>query len=242
MSAERAGFDDELAFWDEQISGKGQYSSGVLTRLDLTRQPPEYRYDFEPLILQLGRESGRPDPLPMVVDVGSGPASIFSYGAAQGRFHLVAADPLADEYVEILRKYGYESTSKMIPVGGEELTRYLPKDSCDFSWSYNAIDHAEDPGAVFDQMVLVTRPGGIIAIQVFENEATAASWTGLHQHNISSDAHGSMVCTPKTGESRVLAHADVERYELGFPLAIVPRLEGRRWLTFFFRKRPRPNG
>lgn len=176
MSSTRAGFDDELAFWDEQISGKGQYSAGVLIRLDLTRQPPEYRYDFEPLILQLGRESGRFDPMPIVLDVGSGPASIFSYGAAQGRFRLVAADPLASEYVEILRKYGYQTTSDMIPTGGEDLGRHLSPHSCDFSWSYNAIDHAEDPGRVFDQMVLVTRPGGVIAIQVFENEATAANW------------------------------------------------------------------
>src|ERR1051325_4893941 len=104
------GFADELTFWEDQISGRGQYAAGVLTRLDLTRQPPEYRYDFEPLILRLGTERRRPG---RGVDVGSGPASIFSYGHHTGRFEVIAADPLANAYVELLAKYGYAPTSPM---------------------------------------------------------------------------------------------------------------------------------
>jgi SAM-dependent methyltransferase len=234
-----AAFADELAFWDEQISGRGQYSSGVLTRLDLTRQPPEYRYDFEPLILRLGEEERRK---PRVVDVGSGPASIFSYGHATGRFALIAVDPLADAYQELLQRHGYAPTSPMMTCGGESLTTRVSPNWADLAWSYNAIDHATDPLQVFRQMVLITRPGGIIAIQVFENEGTAAAWTGMHQHNITKDDAGRMVCTSRSGESRIAHDPEVEAYELDFPLAITPKVDGRRWLTFFYRKLPRRVG
>jgi len=228
-----AGFAEELAFWDEQIGGNGQYSAGVLTRLNLTKQPNEYRYDFEPLILRLGAEQGC---LAHVLDVGSGPASIFSYGHHLGRYEVIAVDPLADAYIELLQTHGYAPTCPMIACGGEDLSARVPANWADLAWSYNAIDHATDPIRVFREMVTVTRPGGVIAIQVFENEGTAAAWTGLHQHNITDNAEGQMVVTPRDGEAQIVTDPRVEPYRLEFALAIVPKVE-RRWLTFFYRKR-----
>ncbi len=228
------GFDDEIAFWDEQISGRGPYSEGVLNRLDLSKQPGEYRWDFEPLVMRLGADCGRKG---RVLDVGSGPASIFSYGHHTGRIEVVAADPLADAYKAILRRHKFQPTSPMVTCGGEALLDHFPPDHFDLTWSFNSIDHSTSPLDVFHRMVDVTRPGGIIAIQVFENEGDAADWTGLHQHNISISPGGEMTCCRRHERPRVMRHPRAERYTLDFQQAYFPETVGRAWLAFFYRKR-----
>jgi SAM-dependent methyltransferase len=232
MVQETPAYVEELAFWEAQIRGDGMYASGVLTRLDLSRQPPEYRWDVEPVILDLGRAVDR---RPRVLDVGAGPASVFSYGAHCGRFELVAADPLADQYIALLRKYGYSPTCPMVACRGEDLDQHFPDSFFDFTWSWNAIDHAVDPPLVVEQMVTATRIGGIISIHVFENEGTAAGWSGLHQHNLTKDDAGNMVCTGRAGETRTVADPRVQPWASP-PLGIIPKIEGRRWLSFAYRR------
>lgn len=233
QTALNAGFQEELDFWEEQISGRGQYSMGVLSRLNMSKQPPEYRHDFEPLILELGREMGR---LPQVLDVGSGPASIFSWGHKQGTFDLIAVDPLASRYQELLRRYGYEPTSPMLDCAGEDLAAHFPPGRFDFAWSFNSIDHSRSPAEVLTAMAAVVRPGGLVIVQCFEKEGTAAAWTGLHGFDITKGPHGEMLCTTRDGRTEGIEDGRLRLVDLGITQAYLPKTVGRDWLAFFYRR------
>jgi hypothetical protein len=70
---------------------------------------------------------------------------------------------------------------------------------------------------------------------VFEDEGTAAGWTGLHQHNITIDDEGRMLCRARNGDLRIIADPRVAPYSLP-PLGIIPKVDGRRWLSFGYRR------
>jgi len=85
---------NEISFWDKELSGKGMYSADTLTRFDLSQPSWEYPAPLEPILERLGREKGR---RARVADLGSGPASVLAYGHGKKLFDLVAIDPLGDE-------------------------------------------------------------------------------------------------------------------------------------------------
>jgi SAM-dependent methyltransferase len=228
-----AGLRNELSFWEDQISGKGLYSASVLSRLDLSKQPPEYRYDFEPLILQLGLQMGRKA---RILDVGSGPASIFSWGYCKNLFDLVAVDPLALEFVHILKRYGFEATSPMHRCGGEDVVAAFGNDYFDFIWSFNSFDRGESPKDMLHAMTSVLRPGGILAIQCAENEGSALGWPGINAFDITKGPQGALICTSMDGSTESIVESRLEQFTLPFTQAYVPNTSGRDWLAVFYRR------
>src|SRR5690606_31609136 len=130
-------------------------------------------------------------------DVGSGPLSMLNYGAYHNLFELTCSDPLGLEYEKLLKKNNLKNQTHIIPCSGEKLTDQFGINKFDMVWMHNAIDHAKDPVAVFEQLVSILRPGGYLVVQGWTREGTAEGWNGLHQHDIFLLPNGKLMCESK---------------------------------------------
>lgn len=117
----------------------------------------------------------------MILDVGSG-ALPWIKGILGTRGLVIPCDPLAEEYKKL---FDYEKHGQDAPI--EAFAESLPFDDSSFNIVHcsNALDHTQDPYKAILEMERVCRPGGMILIQGFENEAIHEDWKGLHQWNIS---------------------------------------------------------
>ncbi len=226
---------DEISFWEEQLSGDGQYSDLYLDRFDLSKPGWAYRDDLEDLIRALGAEKARSG---RVLDVGSGPGSVFSYGYFTGRFDLVAVDPLVTEYLALMKKHGRPQICPMVDCAGEHLSRHLPRGHFDFVWSHNAIDHSQQPDRVLANMVDVTRPGGVLVVQCWQDEATHAAWTGLHAFDFRKRSDGHLCYATSDGAVHPFHDPRIDVIDpLVAPLKNVPERDGKTWIAAWYRRR-----
>lgn len=184
-------FASELLFWDTELGMKGLYAESMVYRTDPDQQNKVYPSEIQPYIQGLAEKLGRP---PQVLDVGSGPVSMLAYGAHQGWFSLISVDPLAKQYLKILKKYHFEQDLKLVQGYGEKLAKKFGAASFDLVWMYNALDHSQSPQVVFAELYRVLRPGGYLLIQGQSREGTAAGWTGLHQHDLYVAPGGKLMC------------------------------------------------
>ncbi len=199
-------FAGELAFWDRELSLRGDFAEGVRNRLDPERMHLNYPAEISPYIQDLG--SRVPAPI-RVIDVGSGPLSMLALGARNGSYGLTCIDPLAVQYVELLEKHGHQPPWPLTTGRGEEIASMFPSESFDLAWSNNALDHAQDPAAVIRNIADVLAPGGIAIIQVWECEGTAQGWSGLHQHDFQLDDEGKLVFRSRLPSGCLSAFSDV---------------------------------
>jgi hypothetical protein len=125
-------FVDELAFWDLELSGWG-YHDDVIARLTV---PGQMSREFPPTLHELVKDFSKP----RVLDVGSGPLSYLGFGAHRGLFDLVATDPLAKPYEQLLRRNGLNPGYPILPVAGEDLIEKFGPRSFHVVWTRNAID------------------------------------------------------------------------------------------------------
>lgn len=119
-----------------------------------------------------------------ILEIGCGPLSILSWGVSQGLFALTAIDPLAEEYISILKKYGISYPVKPIKCLGEDLLKVFPRESFDIVYSQNALDHVIDVSRCMENIYGVLKDEGILFLQGFIKEASHKNWIGLHQHDL----------------------------------------------------------
>ena len=172
------GFEHELGFWGWFVE-----SPRFLINWVRPKQNPEIRANhpdvakcFDDFAAARNQEWDIID----VLDVGSG-ALPWIKGVLPN-MRLTACDPLADEYQKI---FDYDAHEQQRPV--KAFAESLPFDdnSFDIVHCSNALDHTQNPYKAILEMERVCRPGGMILIQGFENEAIHEDWKGLHQWNIS---------------------------------------------------------
>ena len=117
----------------------------------------------------------------MILDVGSG-ALPWIKGILGTKGVIIACDPLSDEYQKI---FDYDAHGEDAPVKAFAESIPFPDNTFDIVHCSNALDHTQNPYKAILEMERVCRPGGMILIQGFENEAIHEDWKGLHQWNIS---------------------------------------------------------
>ena len=171
------GFEHELGFWGWFVG-----SPRFLNNWVFPEQNPEIRANhpdaarcFDNFAAARNQEWDIID----VLDVGSG-ALPWIKGVLPN-MRLTACDPLAEEYAKI---FDYALHGQKQPV--KAFAEALPFDdnSFDIVHCSNALDHTQNPYKAILEMERVCRPGGMILIQGFENEAIHEGWQGLHQWNI----------------------------------------------------------
>ncbi len=95
-----------------------------------------------------------------VLDLGSGPFPLVG-----DDIDVVAADPLADQYQEMLRRVGFAVPSKFLPAAGETLEAAVDSGSFDYVIASACLDQCYDPVAFIAGCRFACRPGGTIVIR-----------------------------------------------------------------------------
>ena len=178
MEETTAGFAHEIDFWKWFVK-----SDRFLHNWVFPEQNPEIRAnhpDVAKCFDDFAAGWNEDHPI-MILDVGSG-ALPWIKGILGTKGLVIPCDPLADEYQKI---FDYDKFSEDAPI--KAFAEDLPFDdnSFDIVHCSNALDHTQNPYKAILEMERVCRPGGMILIQGFENEAIHEDWKGLHQWNIS---------------------------------------------------------
>jgi len=118
-----------------------------------------------------------------ILDVGAGPLTRLGKVWDGKKLEIIATDPLAQEYDQILNKVGIDPLIRTIAVQGEKLSDHLTPTSFDLAYASNALDHAENPLEIIRQMTLMVKPGGHIYLWHFVNCGVQERYSGLHQWN-----------------------------------------------------------
>jgi len=226
------GFDEEISFWDRELSLKGSFAEDMRKRA--TDPQKVFPQEITPYLDELRKTT----PRPRVLDPGSGPLSYLAWGHQQGTIEVVAADPLAPIYLELLHKHRLRPTAPLVKCFGEELSIIFGPESFDLIYMRNALDHSQSPAAVFRELAQVLRPGGYLYLMGTVREATRMNWAGLHQHDLFMASGGRLM-----DEHRASPGSDTlvtECISDGYPIQIVkcnaPTDVSGQWLSVIWRK------
>ena len=185
----RGGWEDEIAFWDHWLSTRG------------FNWPEDYRRKTDPrariLIPRryMPREATRlrrfvPGARPRIsiLDVGSGPLSLVGTRLPGVKVELVAVDPLADEYTELLDRHRVRPPVRTRPCPAEAVADVLGEARFDLVYCQNALDHTEDPLAGLEQMVRTVKPCRWVLLKHVIDEGENEGYGGLHDWNFRIEA------------------------------------------------------
>ena len=166
-------YPEELEFWDGILGSESPLLLDPKVRAMAV--PAEVRW----CAVELATEFQR---LPRLLEVGSGPVSLLAGAVDEGLCTVVAVDPLARVYRQILDRHCIRYPIRSRGGHGERLN--FPQGSFDLVYSSNALDHTRSPRRCLEQMCHMLRPGGFLFLEGFVREGTAGNWHGLHQHDL----------------------------------------------------------
>ncbi len=167
---------EELAFWKYWLTtGEAEIAAQRRDRLNAGRRP------LMPALAApaLAGETVR------VLDVGAGPLTTLGTRLDDGRVaEVVAVDPLAARYAELLAGLGIEAPIPTVHGEGETLVAQFGDGAFDGVYCANALDHCHSPIEVVRQMVSVVKPGGAVGLLCYRNGGEREEYGGLHQWNV----------------------------------------------------------
>lgn len=185
----QAGHSEEIAFWDEWLATRGgQWPASFRDRLNPQRPLQPFFEALLPASLTHAR----------ILDVGAGPLTFVGLRSPGRTLDVLAVDPLAPAYDELLVRHNITPAVRTQPGEAERLTDIFAPNSFDIVTARNCIDHSYDPLAALRAMLAVCKPGRTVLLQHAVAEAEAQHYAGLHQWNL-LDEDGDFVLA---GQSR----------------------------------------
>lgn len=106
---------------------------------------------------------------------------------------LTAADPLAEIYSNIAKKYNVERPVVAKQGFAEDLTAIFRTNSFNVVCCTNALDHSFDPLRGLEEMLLVCCVGGVVILEHRANEAEIEGYSGFHQWNFDANEKGHFI-------------------------------------------------
>jgi SAM-dependent methyltransferase len=216
----------EVNFWENYVK-----STEFQNRLTLERpfSPTPSQDCLFALLAQASPAKGSPL---RVLDVGAGPMTTLGTLWLGGRVEVLAVDPLAGKYDELLNRKGIVPPIRTSHCEAEKLLEQFPEASFDLVFSSNALDHSYDPVMAICNMVLLSKPGGFVFLRHFENEAEKENFFGLHKWNF-FERKGDMIIANRTDEvslgEKLSGLASVSCYSIlernGIVHAVIQRLK-----------------
>ncbi|WP_296817180.1 methyltransferase domain-containing protein [Brevundimonas sp.] len=184
------GVEDEMAYWEKVFNEHAVTPSGYLTA-KLSPATPLPQQIFR----AVDGDQRKPSDVVKILDVGCGPLSVIGTSAPFS-VALTGVDPLSEHYDRLLSKHNLKRPHKSVPGLAEELTRILLNQKFDYIYSRNALDHSQDPRIAIREMLALAKVGTQIHINVCENEAVNAAYSGFHQWNFTSIDDRVAIWTP----------------------------------------------
>lgn len=180
----RAGWSDEIAFWDHWLTTRGfNWPEDYRRKTDPNARiviPPRF---LPPEATSLRRFLPRRRPRISILDVGSGPLSLVGTRLPGVDVELVPVDPLADEYNELLDRHGVSPPVRTRPCPAETVADVLGEARFDLVYCQNALDHTENALGGLEQMVRAVKPSRWVLLKHVIDEGEHEDYGGLHDWN-----------------------------------------------------------
>lgn len=171
-----SGIDEELAFWDDWLATGGEpWPDDFQHRC--RPDAPLQSHITDALAPQVGKDV-------TVLDVGAGPLTYLGKQWAGHNLTITAIDPLADGYDTLLQKHRIIPLVRTQKGFAERLVTQFGENRFDLVHARNCIDHSHDPWRAIQEMVAVTKPGGLIYMHHAVNEAETQNFQGFHLWNL----------------------------------------------------------
>jgi SAM-dependent methyltransferase len=222
----KEGLPAEVEFWRHALPTRVATDDAYKQRVD-----PEAPVR-DPLLNELIARI--PDDAVSIIDVGAGPLTALGKTYPGKTLSITATDPLADEYVRIMRDAGIEPPVPPIGCRGEDLLDLFRPGTFDIAFARNALDHCVDPVRVITNMVEVVKPGRFVVLRHLRREAQRNLYRGLHQWNFDIEEGGFVIW--RTRRDKV--HMD----RVTNPGATVTCFDEGGWVVCLLTKAPSPNG
>lgn len=171
VSSWSAGVEAEARFWRLWASTKGHIWPDEFQR----RLNPEAPLDHT--VGERINEGGS------VLDVGSGPLTSLGKVYGDKSFKVIACDPLAHLYDHILLENSIDPLVRTEFAVAEDLSCFFSEEGFDVVHCQNALDHSFDPVRGIEEMLRLTKPGGLVILRHHRNEAEHERYSGFHQYN-----------------------------------------------------------
>eukprot|EP00929_Paragymnodinium_shiwhaense_P047052 TRINITY_DN23890_c0_g1_i5.p1 TRINITY_DN23890_c0_g1~~TRINITY_DN23890_c0_g1_i5.p1 ORF type:complete len:404 (+),score=65.59 TRINITY_DN23890_c0_g1_i5:94-1305(+) len=200
-------YDEGKGNWSGSVQYELYYWAGHL-RLMLKEKPKRFLEQLSPdtRLNETLASLIRPEAMDRqieVLDVGSGPMSVLGkVGPNLRPLKLMATDPLACAYQQLLRQVGLDPTSAMVAVEAEKLLTRFGIESFDLVHGRNSLDHTWNPVSAVDAMVQLARPGAAVYLYHARNEGELENYSMLHQWNFDAggeDERDAILHSPSMG-------------------------------------------
>src|SRR5207245_1005232 len=175
MERWKAGLPSEVAFWRRVIHAtfpNREWVADIRQRARGQHSFPDHLHRYLG-----GRANTR------ILDVGAGPVTSLGPVGAPNQIEVVAVDPLADAYNQLLDKNGLGPPLHRTLQGEGERLSELGLGLFDLVYSRNALDHAYDPIRAIGEMTKVCKQDGVVFFEGHVNESCRQRGVGLHQWN-----------------------------------------------------------
>jgi SAM-dependent methyltransferase len=166
---------NEVAFWEQVLPDRVRNHEDYKLRAD-PNAPMR-----DPLVNMLIARI--PDDSLSIIDVGAGPLTALGTKYPGKTLRLTATDPLASEYIRIMRGAGIDPPVPPIECRGEDLLERFRPDTFDIAFARNALDHSADPLLVITNMVHVVKEGRFVVLRHLRRVGGQQFYRGLHQWN-----------------------------------------------------------
>lgn len=223
---------EELSFWDNELSLKGHYAEYTKRRIDPEQRKEEFPSSlFEPLMPLLEQKFPNSKPF-KVIELGSGPISSLAYGVDKGLIEVTAVDILADEYKALYEKYGLlDFPIKPIQGRGETLAELFQKESFHCAHIRNALDHTQDIVRSFNNVVSLVKRNGYIILLHSVREGSLQKWSESHRWDLELTVNGLVAFNREGQEFQLQRNCNLEFSHVSYS-----SVELERWLDIVFKR------
>jgi len=228
--------------WESHIQSELNYWKDQLRRQDSEAWRTDYAERLDPAApLQdvIAKRIDRTIKVNKILDVGSGPLTSINRKCDSCEVSIIAVDPLAEFFNELMDAKGITPPVRPVTGWGERLAEQFGEDQFDITYSRNAVDHSYDPIKCIDEMIKVTKKGRYVIVEMNERAGTLENWTGLHQWDFFIGRTLPLFQRHLFIEGKAVAAVDVSSHFAG--RAEMTSLELTRgsepWITLVLRKR-----
>ena len=202
------GINSERGFWTRWFETKGgEWPDDYADRLKPKRKLEPWLQEL--LVKSVGAIDQLKDRKLRILDVGAGPISKIGNHMSEVDLEVVAADPLAFIYEELLDKFGVNPEIRTRFAPAEDLSSFFTSSSFDLVNCTNALDHSFEPLRGIIEMLRVVKVGCPVFLSHNRNEAEVENYEGFHQHNFEV-IDGQFVMWNKTEHIVVEEHIPIE--------------------------------
>jgi SAM-dependent methyltransferase len=133
-----------------------------------------------------------------MIDVGAGPLTALGKTYPGKTLTLTSADPMANEYAQIMQEAGIQAPVPPVACRGEDLLNVFEPNSFDIAFGRNAIDHCLNPVRVITNMVHLVKPGRFVVLRHNLRVGELEFYRGEHQWNFDVKGDEFVIWRPHT--------------------------------------------